>query len=634
MVGVMSKKRIKKTAYERCLLTEISPYETPLIWSNWGSFNYQRTLQHKTMPKYLKIIFDDFIPSIPYNYYYNKNINKRRLLSIVHPNSAKPLVDIYRNYSVLIIRLCQKSSFSIRRPHSIAKYFNNSYTDEKNTNYIEQLNENQSYASSYFTYVHYSHLHKFFESPTFTRLEKKYQYFSHVDISKCFPSIYTHTIDWAIEGKERAKKRSINSPKKDKAFGRIIDEFIQNVNYKETNGIIIGPEFSRIFAEIILQDIDKKIELELRKNNLYLNKEFFCSRYIDDFYFFYNDENVYKCFLKIVATEIEKYKLYINESKLITLSRPFISNISIKKINVSQYIQDLQIRIKTSELSRIHSEKEINKIRSIFKGNNEDENYAVTNFFLSAITKKMWALKKDTDLKQEGFQYVLKLFIELSFYLVSIDIRVSSVYRITKFIVEVMTMTDSLPPAVQCQLKDKMFYELMNLLKNACISKMIIETMNILVAATEFGDGHKIPLIILEDVVNMCKREFTDSLTKEERLTYFEIITILYYIQDIPEYKDLFNEVLTQSENIFKLYSPKTSSESAHLLLDLISCPFIIKDKKIELATIALLHINNTLPDINYFVNYVSKHSWYTNWNSVGDLLPLLKKKDYISSYV
>ena len=41
---------------------------------------------------------------------------------------------------------------------------------------------------------------------------------------------------------------------------------MQRLNYNETNGIVIGPEFSRIFAEIILQRVDKEVEKALYVN--------------------------------------------------------------------------------------------------------------------------------------------------------------------------------------------------------------------------------------------------------------------------------------------------------------------------------------------------------------------------------
>jgi len=48
---------------------------------------------------------------------------------------------------------------------------------------------------------------------------------------------------------------------------------MQSANYGETNGIIIGPEFSRIFAELILQQIDKSVESDLRKEDKLFYKQ-------------------------------------------------------------------------------------------------------------------------------------------------------------------------------------------------------------------------------------------------------------------------------------------------------------------------------------------------------------------------
>lgn len=38
------------------------------------------------------------------------------------------------------------------------------------------------------------------------RLALKYEYLIHTDIAECYSSIYTHSIDWALRGKEKAKK--------------------------------------------------------------------------------------------------------------------------------------------------------------------------------------------------------------------------------------------------------------------------------------------------------------------------------------------------------------------------------------------------------------------------------------------
>ncbi len=633
MVGDMSKRFIKKNVYERCLLTEASPYETPLIWSNWGSFNYERTLKYENIPKHLKYIFDDFKPTIPYNYYYNKDINKRRLLTIIHPNASSPLTEIYEKYSLYIVRLCQKSSFSIRKPHSIAKYFNYRKTNNNSNNYIEQLDENQAYASSFFSYTHFSLLHKFYESSAYKNLEKQYQYLSHADILKCFPSIYSHTIDWAIRRKEYSKNIALTKGKNANSFGIVFDKFMQKINYNETNGIIIGPEFSRIFAEIILQDIDQAIEKSLEEINYKFKRDYFCTRYIDDYFIFYNDSNVYNCFLKALSNELEKYKLYINISKINTLSRPFITSISIKKIKISEYIQSfIESIINNTKVLKIKDiNREINKVRSLLKDNHE-ENYAVTNFFISALNNKINKIKSTLDdlIIYSAFNQI----IDITFYLVNSDIRVSSIFRIGKLLLLIISSLKDIDKFYKNQILDKIYTELLGLIENSCNLDLIIETMNILIVATEIDSEYDIPLNNIESIYDMSLQYYCPVIGKK-RITYFEIISILFYIQDKPIYKSIHDKIIEDVKCILKYYNPKTSSESAHLLLDIVSCPFIIKQIKKELVEISLSHIDVSLrpENIGRFINYVEKHSWYTNWSSKNDLSILLKKKEFLSPY-
>lgn len=73
------------------------------------------------------------------------------------------------------------------------------------------------------------------------------------DITRFYPSIYTHSIPWAAYGKERVKS-SLNSYK-----GSVADRFdalVRACNRNQTVGIPIGPETSRILAEVISSRID------------------------------------------------------------------------------------------------------------------------------------------------------------------------------------------------------------------------------------------------------------------------------------------------------------------------------------------------------------------------------------------
>ncbi len=56
-----------------------------------------------------------------------------------------------------------------------------------------------------------------------------------MDISKCFHHIYTHSMSWAVKGKNFSKNY-VNADTFDGGF----DKLMQLMNYNETNGILIG----------------------------------------------------------------------------------------------------------------------------------------------------------------------------------------------------------------------------------------------------------------------------------------------------------------------------------------------------------------------------------------------------------
>ena len=101
-------------------------------------------------------------------------------------------------------------------------------------------------------------------------------YIVRTDISKCFPSIYTHSIPWALHGRSKAKKNHCLS-----LPGNLLDKATQNTRDGQTNGLLIGPHTSNVISEIILTQIDHEI---LKKGY----DRF--SRNIDD-YTFYLREN-------------------------------------------------------------------------------------------------------------------------------------------------------------------------------------------------------------------------------------------------------------------------------------------------------------------------------------------------------
>lgn len=149
--------------------------------------------------------------------------------------------------------------------------------------HVEQADDNvETKYRSYFQYERYGLIYKFFSSGDYLRLEQKFSCMMKMDIASCFYHIYTHTMSWAIKGKEQAKM----SIRKD-MFGNNFDILMRYANYNETNGIIVGPEISRIFAEIILSRIDVAVLNTLRDgaglNGLQVGVDYEIRRYVDDY---------------------------------------------------------------------------------------------------------------------------------------------------------------------------------------------------------------------------------------------------------------------------------------------------------------------------------------------------------------
>ncbi len=142
----------------------------------------------------------------------------------------------------------------------------------------------------------------------FLVLEKSFKakYFVHADIANCYPSIYSHSIPWALVGKQEAKD---NMRDRAKWYNKL-DVKIRAVQRNETVGIPIGPDTSSIISEIILSKVDKA----LLKYNYF--------RFIDDFKCYCSSKEESDNFIKNLSKELEKYHLRLNQKKTKIIELP------------------------------------------------------------------------------------------------------------------------------------------------------------------------------------------------------------------------------------------------------------------------------------------------------------------------
>ena len=122
------------------------------------------------------------------------------------------------------------------------------------------------------------------------------------DISSFFPSIYTHSISWALVNREDAKK-SKEDPNK---WYNQLDKNLRNLKRGETQGIPIGPATSHIISEIILSKIDEALR----------EKCYQFIRCVDDYECYCNTHEQAESFILDIEQELRKYLLHLNPKKV------------------------------------------------------------------------------------------------------------------------------------------------------------------------------------------------------------------------------------------------------------------------------------------------------------------------------
>ena len=127
------------------------------------------------------------------------------------------------------------------------------------------------------------------------------------DISTCFPSVYTHSIPWALVGKEEAKR----NPKADLWYNRI-DKACSDMRNGETHGLLIGPHASNLLSEIILTVVDKKL----------YDKGYRYTRAIDDYDCYVDSHDEAQRFLRDLEEALREFDLPLNHKKTRVLELP------------------------------------------------------------------------------------------------------------------------------------------------------------------------------------------------------------------------------------------------------------------------------------------------------------------------
>jgi hypothetical protein len=129
------------------------------------------------------------------------------------------------------------------------------------------------------------------------------------DISRFYSSIYTHSIPWALHGKDFAKaNRGLN------VVGNRIDYWVRMGQDQQTMGIPIGPDTSLVLSELLMQRCDDALVKRLPKLTGY--------RFIDDYELCFKTRTEAEDAYHVLESCLSDFELALNTKKTEILELP------------------------------------------------------------------------------------------------------------------------------------------------------------------------------------------------------------------------------------------------------------------------------------------------------------------------
>ncbi|MBU9191681.1 RNA-directed DNA polymerase [Burkholderia gladioli] len=577
--------------------------------------------------------------TIPFNFRVAHNLDGRTL-SVVHPRNQLEVASFYTTHSALIIYHTSVSEFSIRRPVSVSRYayFKDKLHEERKdvVSGVEEEDREYEQLGSYFVYQKYRNIHRFFESHEYHRSEKKYDAMVQLDVSKCFDSVYTHSLPWAVLGKDQVK---FNLDESKTTFAGRFDSLMQNLNHKETNGIVIGPEFSRIFAEIILQSVDAELITQLAdRHNLTHKVDYDIFRYVDDFFVFYNTQSTQLQIFDTLQEILKSKKLNINTAKIKHYEKPIITEITVAKERISALLideidpvceeelpVDSSMPPKKNLVCAISANRLIIRYKSAIKesgvayGDLLNYTFAIAENRIEKLFKS-YIVSDKSDRDRKRLSNALLAIMEFAFFAYSASPKVNHTIRICRMIA---TSVDFLhTQGMPYELKHLLFKYvhdnvIQQLEKNTMSAYREIESLYLLISLSQIGREYWLPASVLLRHFLIKEEDGTGRYVRPTGfMSHFSITVLLSYIKDKVRYSKLkafLEEHIIAKLEYMKAHFPD-DAESLIMLLDLVVCPYINTATKDSIGKIFGLDAAG-LSSVQSSNDY-----WFTAWGNKFEL--------------
>ncbi len=310
------------------ILTDLLPVELSENFSLKPFYDFllkkenQKTINHivenikKVKASNNKKLFEGGWDTQPLKYPILKGANSFREMSLIQPLSAINLYIFIECYQKDILNYFEKEHcFSLRYHKKSNDLFYKGKTN-KTISYFQQQSKRSGKSAiqqmgTYYKTIPFESLNAFTSSLKWRMSNFHYPYYAQLDYKSCFDSIYSHSYKWIIERNVIDSKEAKHS-----SLFITIDRILQNINGKSSNGLIVGPEFSRMIAEVLLQHIDKNVKIELSKIGILQNRDYVAYRYVDDIYIFAKTQETINCVISTFSEIAHNYLIQLNELKI------------------------------------------------------------------------------------------------------------------------------------------------------------------------------------------------------------------------------------------------------------------------------------------------------------------------------
>lgn len=629
---------ISKSKY-RVVISDVLPYERPVFFTNRffarflkyygiktseGKLVATRHTEDEGLSEFLILLGGRQGDKRPcFQYCISKdNENAGRRLAVIHPYHQVKMVEFYERYNQLLVEFCHRSDYSIRFPHKVAVwqkkqkgYYRLFSDDAKEVDTRESLKH-------YFAYRHYRNINYFYSDYRFLRAEKQFGHLIKIDLEHCFENIQPECLSEAVFGKQV-----------EECQGSFVHDFceMQKDFINKDEGIVIGPEFSRIYAEMVLQRIDQMVEKKMEEFGFVRNRDYIFYRYVDDSFLFYSSVWTKDFFLYAYEKSLRAYNLKINNEKTILFDeRPFMEPISLIKALFTKMVDEkFQNRLETFKgfrklqlnlydtPTRIDAKTFVLEMRNIMRSCDKTVKYKeMTSSLLGIMQKKLLSLLSafndlysqyskaaaDGDIIEKGLQikekyereFIIfcKELIEILFYILQCDLRMSTSIKVISIIgklqdfvrgrykIDEYEKSAKFPHRQICDLDEKISDEIRALLrKTAPTQYNLMEILNILEVEKIMSPQCQISPITL------C--EFLKKLDNlEESLNFFTVFELIHFIRKTQGYEELnlrLHQWIMNELGLLKT-SKCSDTEAVLTLMEVLCCPWIDENKKKQYA--------------------------------------------------